>query len=383
MPEPGGTPQRHGARIVGTTRSPLHHIKVTVMRSILPRRKGHPTSPLRLRIGRRAAVLVGVCATVLTMLAAPMQAHAAPVRIGYWTSGVSLGFGAVLEAKGYLKAHGVDATFVRFSDVNAPTRALAADAIDLAFGAAAASVFATASEGVPVKIFLATQPADVQFVVPEDSPIKSLSEFRGKKIGMSPAGSSVASIAQAVLAGNYGIRPTDFSLVGGNESRLAQFLVQKQVDGAALRSVTIAQLHELKVRQLGTFSGEWRKYTKTDAVPYIGVGAVRGDLIAQRPDQVAKIIAAMRDTLAWGATHPDDVALILQKTANLPPEDAKVYAAQWRNMNRAAFEPSDIETLKRENALFVSSGILKGTLPDNLFVTGPYEQSKSIKEIAQ
>lgn len=353
------------------------------MPSFPPRRPGRTALLSVFQPGRRAALLAGVCATALTVLTAPLQAQAAPVRIGYWTSGVSLGFGAVLEAKGYLKAHGVDATFVRFSDVNAPTRALAANAIDLAFGAAAASVFATASEGVPVKIVLATQPADVQFVVPEDSPIKSLSEFKGKKVGMSPAGSSVASIAQAVLAGNYGIQPSDFSLVGGNESRLAQFLVQKQVDGAALRSVTIAQLKELKVRQLGTFAGEWQKYTKSDAVPYIGVGAVRGDLVSQHPDDVAKIIAAMRDTLTWGAAHPDEVAQILEKTANLPADDAKVYAAQWRNMNRAAFDQSDIDTLKREDALFVSSGILKGKLPDDLFVTGPYQQSKSIKEITQ
>ena len=63
-------------------------------------------------------------------------AHAADkVRIGYWTSGVSLGYGAVLESGGFLAQRGIDAEFVHFPDVNAPLRALAAGAIGHAFAA--------------------------------------------------------------------------------------------------------------------------------------------------------------------------------------------------------------------------------------------------------
>ncbi|MCW2483685.1 MetQ/NlpA family ABC transporter substrate-binding protein [Candidatus Symbiopectobacterium sp. NZEC135] len=69
------------------------------------------------------------------------------VRIGYWTSGVSLGYGAVLESQDFLKKRGVDAEFVHFPDVNAPLKALASGSIDLAFGAPVAGVFSVASEG--------------------------------------------------------------------------------------------------------------------------------------------------------------------------------------------------------------------------------------------
>ncbi|CAM4182051.1 ABC transporter substrate-binding protein [Bordetella muralis] len=301
------------------------------------------------------------------------------VRIGYWSSGVSLGYGSVLEATDFLKKQNLDVEFVRFPDVNAPLRALASNSIDLAFGAPAAGVFSSAAEGVPIKVFSATQPADVQFVVPEGSPITSLEQLRGKKVGMSPAGSSVAVIAGAVLDGNYGIKSNDFSLVGGNESRIAQFLAQKQVDAAALRSVTIAQLSELKVTRLGSFADEWKKLTKSDSVPYIGIGAVRSEFIAQHPDVVARVLAGMRNTLSWGETHRDEVVEILQKSANLPEQDARVYAGQWSNMNRVAFEPADIATLKREHQVFTESGMIKGELKDDLFMTGPYEQSKTIK----
>jgi len=318
-----------------------------------------------------------LAAATLTSFAA--QA-ADKVRIGYWTSGVSLGYGAVLESKDFLAKRGIDAEFVHFPDVNAPLRALASGSIDLAFGAPLAGVFGTAATGVPVRIFAATQPADVQFVVPEDSPIRSIAEFKGKKIGMSPAGSSVAVIAGAVLAGNYQIKPNEFSLVGGNESRLAQFLAQKQVDGAALRSVTVAQLGgELKLRRLGSFADEWKKLTRSDALPYIGVGAVRAELVDRQPEVVARVIAALRDTLAWGNTHRDEAVQILQKKANLPADDARAYVALWNAMNRVGFEPEDIATLRREHAVFVESGLVKGELKDELFITAPYEQSKTLK----
>ena len=259
------------------------------------------------------------------------------VRIGYWTSGVSLGYGAVLESQDFLKKRGVDAEFVHFPDVNAPLKALASGSIDLAFGAPVAGVFSVASEGVPVKIIAATQPADVAFVVPADSPITSLSQLKGKKVGMSPAGSSVAVIGTTLLQENAGIAANEFSLVGGNESRLAQFLAQKQVDAAALRTLTVKQLPDLKLRVISTYADEWKKLTHSDAQPYIGVGTVRNELLTQQPETVAKVIAALRDTLDWGRAHPDDVVNILKVKASLPEDQARAYVSLWDRMNQMSF----------------------------------------------
>ncbi|WP_353171220.1 ABC transporter substrate-binding protein [Paracandidimonas soli] len=324
--------------------------------------------------------LAGAGLLALSALAV-FPAHAADkVRIGYWTSGVSLGYGSVLEATDFLARHGIEAQYVHFPEVNGPIRALAAGSIDLAFGAPLAGVFSAAAEGVPVRIFAATQPADVQFVVPADSPIQHLQELKGKKIGMSPAGSSVAAIASAVLSGNHGIAANDFSLIGGNESRLVQFVAQKQVDGAALRSVTIAQLGDaLQVRRLGSFAQEWQKLTRSDAVPYIGVGTASAAFADQQPEVVARVIAGLRDTLAWGKSHPDEIVAILRKSANLPEADARAYVSLWDSMNRASFEPEEIDTLRRQHQVFAESGLVKGALDDSLFSTQPYALSKNIR----
>lgn len=302
------------------------------------------------------------------------------VRIGFWTSGASLGFGTVLENTDFPAMRGINATYVHFSDVNAPVRALATGSIDIAFGAPAAGVFSASAEGVPIKIFAATQPADVQFVVRTDSRITSIVEFRGKKLGMSPSGSSVAVIAGTLLAGNYGIRAEDYSVVGGSESRVVQFLLQEQVDGAVLRSLTIDQLpDELKVRSLGSFADEWQKLTKTKVVPYIGVGAVRSKLVDEHPETVVKVILGLRDALVWGASHRDAIVNILQREANLSEKAARVYADRWEGTTRLSFDPADIDALRAQQELFVASGLIRGEIRADLFAREPYARASKQK----
>ncbi|MFP3602344.1 ABC transporter substrate-binding protein [Paraburkholderia sp. SIMBA_053] len=316
-------------------------------------------------------------AAVMFLLA--LSAQAAPLRIGYWTSGVSLGLGAVLETGDFLKKAGIDdAHFVHFAEVNAPASGLAANVIDISFSVPGASAFSIAASGVPIRIFGATAPADVTFVTPADSRIESIAQLRGKKIGMSPSGSSVSLMTAAVLKANYGFNASEYSLVPGNEARLAQFLMQHQVDAAALRSVTVAQLTEVKTRRLGTLVDEWHKLTKSNAMPYLGVAAARTELIQRDPQSVARLIVAIHNAIVWGNAHPNQVAAILQKVANLPADDARIYAAHWAELNSISFEPIDIDTLKREQQIFAASGAIKGTLPSDVFVTGPYEAAKKI-----
>src|SRR5258708_16233544 len=97
----------------------------------------------RISFLRRAAAATAVATTA--MFGALQTAHAEPMRIGYWTSGVSLGFGAVLEVQKFLQQPGLDVVFIRCSDVNAPNRPPAAHAIDLAFSPPAAPVLSRAA----------------------------------------------------------------------------------------------------------------------------------------------------------------------------------------------------------------------------------------------
>ena len=113
------------------------------------------------KIARRAAAGL-VLAAVAFM---PGQLFAQKIKVGYWTSGFSLGFGAVLEQMKLAEKEGLDVEWVKFAEVNGPTRAIVSNAIDLAFAAPSTNSIGIAADGVPVKIVLATQIAEAQMVV--------------------------------------------------------------------------------------------------------------------------------------------------------------------------------------------------------------------------
>lgn len=311
--------------------------------------------------------------------ALPEDVQAQKIKVGYWTSGFSLGFGAVLEQQKFAEKEGLDVEWVKFAEVNGPTRALVSNSIDLAFAAPSTNSMAIAADGVPVKIVLATQIAEAQIVVLDNSPIKSVAELKGKKIGMSPAGSATHALATAIFDQNYNIKPNDFTVVPGNEARLAQFLTQREIDAAVIRSVTIAQMDEVKLRYLAPVVDEWKKLTKSNAAPILAVTIVHNDYLAKNSQAVAKFIAATRKAVEYGAKNKPRVAELLQKVANMNSTDARAYADQWDGAYMASFEPQDINSLKRMHEIVKVEGGIKKDPPESAFDAGAYQLSKKIK----
>src|SRR3989441_13274855 len=156
---------------------------------------------------------------LIVALSVPGQLFAQKMKVGYWTSGFSLGFGAVMEQMKFAEKEGLDVEWIKFAEVNGPTRAIVSNSIDLAFAAPSTNSIGIAADGVPVKIVLATQIAEAQVVTLDGSPIKTMSALKGKKIGMSPPGSATHAITTAILEHNFGIKPNEYSVAPGNEAR--------------------------------------------------------------------------------------------------------------------------------------------------------------------
>ena len=315
----------------------------------------------------------------ITVPVTPGELFAQKIKVGYWTSGFSLGFGAVLEQMKFGEQQGLDIDWVKFAEVNGPTRAIVSNAIDVAFAAPSTNSMGIAADGVPIKLVLATQIAEAQVVVLEGSPVKTVTDLRGKKIGMSPPGSATHALTTAILSQNFGIKSNEYSVVPGNEARLAQFLVQKEIDAGAIRSVTIAQMEETKLRRLASIVDEWKKLTKSNAAPILAVTIVYNDYLTKNPEAVAKFIAATRKAVEYGSENKQRVAEILQRAANINAADARAYAGQWDNAYMASFEPQDIASLKRMHEIVKAVGGAKKDPPDSAFDPGPYIRSKQIK----
>lgn len=321
-----------------------------------------------------------LAALVLALIASvPGQSFAQKMRVGYWTSGFSLGFGSVMEQMKFAESQGLNVEWVKFAEVNGPTRAIVSNAIDIAFAAPSTNSIGIAADGVPVKIVLATQIAEAQIVVLDGSPVKSVGDLKGKKIGMSPPGSATHAIATAILDHNFGLKQNDYSVAPGNEAQLAQFLTQKDIDAGVLRSVTLAQMEEVKLRRLGSIVEEWKKLTKGNAPPILAVTIVYNDYLARNADAAAKFIVATRNALQYGSKNKPRVAEILQKAANMTAADARAYASQWDGAYIASFEPADIASLKRMYDIVKAAGGATKDAPDSAFDAAPYMRSKKIK----
>ena len=168
----------------------------------------------------------------------------AEIKVGYWTA-ASAWLRPVMEQM-TLAEKEASTSMGQIRRGERTTRAIVSHGIDIAFAAPSTASMQIAGDGVPIKIVLATQILEGQFVVLPGSPIKSPADLKGRKVGMSPPGSATHAIATAILESNYGLKAGDYAVVPGNEGRLAQFLSQKDIDVAAIRSVTIAQIDELK-----------------------------------------------------------------------------------------------------------------------------------------
>jgi ABC-type nitrate/sulfonate/bicarbonate transport system substrate-binding protein len=320
-----------------------------------------------------------IIAALFLAMSFPGQLFGQKIKVGYWTSGFSLGFGAVMEQMKFAENQGLAVEWVKFAEVNGPTRAIVSNAIDIAFAAPSTNSIGIAADGVPVKIVLATQIAEAQIVALDGSQVKAIGDLKGKKIGMSPPGSATHTLATAILNQNFGLKPNEYSVAPGNEAQLAQFLSQKEIDAGVLRSVTLAQMQEVKLRRLASVVDEWKKLTKGNAPPILAVTIVYSDYLAKNAESVAKFIAATRDGLQYGSKNKPQVAGILQKAANMNATDARAYASQWDGAYIASFEPADIASLKRMYDIVKAAGGTTKDPPDGAFDTGPYMRAKQMK----
>jgi ABC-type nitrate/sulfonate/bicarbonate transport system substrate-binding protein len=307
---------------------------------------------------------------------APGASAQEKVKIGYWTSGFSVGFGAVLEAGKFAEQQGLVPEYIHFADVSGPTKAIITQSIDVAFAAATTGAFTLGIQGAPIEIVLATQIAESSFVTKEGSPIKSITELKGKKLGLSPVGSATYAIAAAVLEKNFGLKPSDYTPVGGNEAQLVQLLQRGDVDAASLRAVTIASVPDLKLQVLARVVDEWRKMTKSDAVPILATGIVHKSFAQRHPEATVKLVRAVIAATRFGREQTDKAADMLRQASNLDAKDATSYARLWSQIYIASMEPADVATFKTMAEIFRASGTIEGRVPDSLFATGPYEQAK-------
>jgi NitT/TauT family transport system substrate-binding protein len=294
IPLPLG-PLREGARKAGEGGAP-------------PSGKGRENSPERLWTeSARAAILLSVLFLLLpTSCANPdTSATARTFKLGL-IPGAQEFVDFVMEQHGLLDNVGLKADKVKSLSPANLHLMLAERKVDIGFGGF--TTMATArGEGKDIIVINGVfSPVNMVFVR-KDSSIKTLTDLKGKKLGVFGGPGSTTFAFLAVLAKNwYGIDLfKDAELVTAPAPALAELLGKGDIDAALLGTVeSIQAFAQDRYRVLADLSAEYKAHQGGRAPAHVIV-ATNEEFAKTHPDIVRDYLKAYRNGLQYVRDHPE------------------------------------------------------------------------------
>jgi NitT/TauT family transport system substrate-binding protein len=224
---------------------------------------------------------------------------------------------AVAVEKGFFKAEGIDVSGI-ISSAGGGTSLRNMLAGGVPYGEVNPGVVVAAiQQGADLKIISDNVLTVAEFVwaVKPDSPIKSVKDLKGAKIGYTNPRSTSQALAILLLR-KAGYEEKDAELVktGGFGPMLAA-LDLDQIDVAAVTEPLWSKVKD-KYRVL---------ITGAEALPPLDnvVGMATGDAIKTRGDFIRAVIRARRRAVEFMIAHPDEAGDLVAKDFNITPEVAR------------------------------------------------------------
>lgn len=311
----------------------------------------------------RRQILKGAAAVAgLSVLAAPalVRAQTGPkIRIGYWPIAAGLPFYAAVE-KGFFKDSGLDVEVQKYAAAAQIMEAMLAGRCDGSANGTGSGNLAIGEAAAPgtFKIFCAN-PSNVknvldEFLVPIASPVKSIAELKGKRVGSGPGIQNV-TLTKAVLerAGATGATVIELP-IGQHVAALAA----GQIDGVYTLEPTgtIGRMNgATRVLETGVIS----KYILGDSMaPWFGGSAtLSANFIKKYPADTKKFVAAYAKGVQYVKTNPAEARQYLKGyTAIDGSLSSEVPLTGYTMYNE--FTRSDIGHFQKFFDLFTEKGIL-------------------------
>jgi NitT/TauT family transport system substrate-binding protein len=317
------------------------------------------TAPFAFNATRRR--LIRGAALGAATLAAPALARAQSgpvIRIGFWPVAAGLPFYAALE-KGYFKEAGLNVEPLKFAGAQQVMEAMLAGRADGSAngtGSANLAIGEIASPGL-FKIF-ASNPSNArnvldEFIVAKDSPIASIADLKGKKVGSGP-GIQNATLAKAVLerAGATGATVVELAI-----SQHVAAVAAGQLDACYTLEPTgtVGRLNgTTRVLEAGVIA----KYVLGDPMaPWFGGSAsLTTAFLKKHPEESKKFIAAYARGIELIRSKPDEARPYMKGyTAIEGPMTEEVPLAAYTLYNE--FTPGDIQYFQKFFDLFADKGV--------------------------
>ena len=312
---------------------------------------------------RRRLLTAAASGAALASLGAPglVRAQAGPkIRIGYWPVAAGLPFFAAIE-KGYFKEAGLEVEPLKFAGAQQVMEAMLSgrsDGSSNGTGSANLAIGEIAQPGL-FKIF-ATNPSNAkhvleEFLVPKDSPVRTMAELKGKRVASGPGIQNV-TLAKTMLekAGAGAMSVTELP-IGQHVAALAA----GQIDAAYTLEPT---------GTIGRLNGTTRVLEAGVVAHYIlgdpmapwhgGSASLTSEFIAKYPAEAKKYIAAYAKGIALVRNQPDEARQFMKGyTAIEGALTKEVPLASY--MLYSEFKSSDVAYFQKFYDLFSDKGIFE------------------------
>jgi len=273
---------------------------------------------------------------------------------------------------GIFAKHGLEIEASAFNGDAKMQQGLTSDSIDVGIGGGPGMAFMV--KGAPAKAVgaMAGIPRNMAVMVGYDSPIKTVDDLKGKKLGVTTAGSLTEWIGRRIGT-QKGWGPAGITTVpiGGMPPARAA-IKTNQIDGYITSQEIGISLEEAR---------EWRVITS--AAPFVDhfithVFFVRDDVIAKRPQVVKAFLQGWQDTIAFMKNNKAKTVEITSKVTDISHSVIeRAYDEQIGIFSEdLTFDPEAMTVLKQS---FIEMGLLKEIPDDKAMLTTQFLPVKAGK----
>ena len=296
---------------------------------------------------RGLAVLCFFVLLVFPLFTACRQAPESAAPSSSVTGGAQEFVDFVMEGHGLLDQVGLKADKVKSLSPANLHLMVAERKVDIGFGGFTTMATARSQGKDLIVIYGVFSPVNMVFVR-KDSPIQTLSDLKGKKLGVFGGPGSTTFAFLAVLAKNwYGIDLFhDVELVTAPAPALAELLGKGDIDAALLGTVeSIQTFAKDRYRVLADLSAEYKAHQGGRAPAHVTV-ATNEEFANTHPDIVRAYLKAYKNALLYVHAHPevwDEPAASIKMD---DPAERKLLPRRWaRIWSKWDAEPSTAERL--------------------------------------
>jgi NitT/TauT family transport system substrate-binding protein len=292
-------------------------------------------------IGRIVVCLTGALAIVALSHNAARALDT--VRLGKAVPN-SFAFGAAdvgIEAK-IFEQEGIDLSTVGFQGDAKLQQGLAAGGVDVGLGSGPGMGFR--AKGAPAIAVAAMYgpPQNLALTLPLNTPIKTIADLKGKRIGVTTTGSLtdwlVRELSRQQGWGSDGIKVV---ALGGVPARLAA-ITRGELDGLVIESATGYELEKQGKAKNFLLFGDIAKDFYTHVI------YATDEMIDKRPDVLARFLRGWFKTIAFMKSHKDFTVASEAKTVAVEPDIAsEIYDTQMSGFSTdGSWNPAAIEVIR-------------------------------------